>query len=229
MGINILMRSPCTLFNASVYLVYPVYLYISSDIEYYTQTFQRQVIRMNISIEPCTLTFTFDKNTKVKSILPNGDNEFTIVFETQNECSPTQEMAETIHEPVQSNVIPKTKLLDESCCPTVDDIVKYIRSHDYVCDNTEIHLHFLGVILSPRGEDSFYYHKTSDAIRKSKEKIKEEEHGTWIKTGTNKKTRFEISKFRKDENMNNDKTANNIDTTDIESVEYVGNAEEIEE
>jgi hypothetical protein len=166
---------------------------------------------MNISIEPCILTFTFDKNTKVKSILPNGENEFTVVFEKQNECSPIQEIVETPHELTQSNIIPNSKLLDESCCPTVDDVVEYIRSHDYICDNTEIHLHFMGAILSPRGEYSFYYHKTSDAIRKAKDKIKNEENGEWQKTGTNRTTRFEIAKFVKNKHAMNNETTENVD------------------
>jgi len=188
---------------------------------------------MNISIEPCTLTFTFDKNTKVKSILPNGENEFTIVFEKHNECSPTQEIVEAPREPAQSTITPRSKHLEE-CCPTVDDIVEYIHSHDHICDNTKIHMHFLGEILSPRGEDSFYYHKTSDAIRRAKEKIKDEEHGKWIKTGTNRKTRFEISKFVKDENINNDETAKNVGNTDtdvesVDDIEDVGDVGDIEE
>lgn len=166
---------------------------------------------MNISIEPRILTFTFDNNTKVKSILPNGENEFTVIFEKRDECSPVQDIVETPREPAQSNIIPKSKLLDESCCPTVDDVVEYIRSHDYICDNTEIHMHFLGEILSPRGKDSFYYHKTSDAIRKAKEKIKDEENGEWRKTGTNKTTRFEITKFVKNEPSINNEITENVD------------------
>lgn len=178
---------------------------------------------MNISIKPCSLTFEFDKNTKVKSILPNGENEVTIVFETQTVNSSTREVVEKPIDSTQNDAFLKSKQLNESRCPTVDAVVEYIRSHDYICDNTEIHLHFLGVILSPRGDDSFFYYKTSDAIRKAKDKIKEEEHGEWIKTGTNRKTRFDISKFLKNEPTSEEP---NLGSVDMESNDCVENNED---
>lgn len=144
---------------------------------------------MQITFRQDELAFVFDKNTKVKSITPRGECEFTVVFESYSEGVKPFVHETTYGDKVDIPVITETAESQEnnqSCeaeCPTVDDVVEFIRSlENYTYDNALVQEHFLGCILDSRVNANLY-HKLKDIINRAKNTIQKEEIGKWKEKG----------------------------------------------
>jgi hypothetical protein len=163
---------------------------------------------MQITFRQDELTFVFDKYTRVKSIIPRGECEFTVVFERISE-----EITPSVHEklyekhdvapaqmPIKENNTQEhnqqkiieneienaieNEVENENECPTVDDVVEFIKSINinYTHDNALIQMHFLGRLLYSR-DDPNLYHKLKTIVGKARDKIAIDEHGKWKDKG----------------------------------------------
>lgn len=147
---------------------------------------------MQITFREHELAFSYDKNTKVKSIIPRGEYEFTVLFEYCNDESKqavleiTSDPKVKVPECIPSEQVLTQKDVTPECgdgCPTVDDVVKYITSRDnYTYDNALVQEHFFGRVLDSRVEANLY-HKLKDITNRAKDRIQEEENGKWKEKG----------------------------------------------
>lgn len=166
------------------------------------QSTNKQVMRMLISIKPCELSFSFDEDIKIKSLVSNGEHEFTITFEQHNEKTMfasnkfeqenPREMAhvdletKTFQSPIKQPDSLKYEIQSDLYCPTAEDVGEYIRTLDnYTYDSAIIQEHFLGRVLNSR-DDANLYHKLGEMIREATDEIKNNEKGEWKFIGLRK-------------------------------------------
>lgn len=169
---------------------------------------------MKITFRQDELAFVFDGYTRVKSIIPHGECEFTVIFE-RNVEEITPSLHEKLYEkhnqvpaqtPIQENNTQEynqrkivendveNEVENEVECPTVDDVVEFIKSlNNYTHDNALIQMHFLGRQLYSR-DDMNLYHKLKDIIGRAREKIEENEQGKWKDKGFRKLSKTRRSK-----------------------------------
>lgn len=156
---------------------------------------------MQITLREDEIVFNYGKYMRVKNIVPHGEAEFTIIFERfDKETTPL--VHETTHEeqieatsniPTQNNnTLEYIETYDE--CPTVDDVVEYIKSlENYTHDNALIQVHFLGRLLYSRA-DTNLYHRFKDIISKARDEIEINEQGKWKDKGFRKLSKTRRSK-----------------------------------
>lgn len=160
---------------------------------------------MQITFKQDEIAFVFDKYTRVKSIIPHGECEFTIVFERSTEETPHSVHKELYDKhdivpvltPIQENntqdynqqkivendVDNEKFIKNDIKYPTVDDVVAFIKTrNNYTHDNALIQMHFLGRLLYSR-DDTNLYHKLKMIIVKAREKIAIDEQGKWKENG----------------------------------------------
>lgn len=185
---------------------------------------------MEIIFRQNELAFVFDKNTKVKRIIPHGEREFAVFFEEFNEnnessehvTSPETQAIDQVQIPIKEDHNFEFEQVCGVNFPTLEDIIEYIKlKENYTYDNFQIQEHFFGRILSSREENGLH-RKLIDLINRAKYNIGEEEKGRWKDDGFRKISNTQRTKVhtfvKQKSHINENKVmANNDEAVKIEN------------
>jgi hypothetical protein len=136
------------------------------------------------------ISFTFDKNIEVRSIIRNGKRQITVLYEESNEQDLSPEFgvpSENQTDKHFSDIIENKNLagisLDNTNFPTVEEIMNFIKSNEnYEYDNVRVQEHFFGRPINSR-EDRTVYNHIVDLTTQAKFKISSVEKGNWKDKG----------------------------------------------